>query len=326
MTNRLSVHFLEDHRDEYTAKLRSRLAPGVTLTVGATLPLSPDFDVLVSGRFEEQHLNASPNLHTVIIPWAGYPISVRDLMKKYPRIAVQTLHYNNIVVAESAVGLMLAVARGIVPADRALREGDWRPRYDELSGVMLNGKTALIIGFGSIGRHIAMVCRALGMHVIATRRHATDDPGSPIELHPPDHLNDLLQRAHVVHVCVPITSETENLLDRARLALLPDHAVVVNIARGPVINEEALYCELKSGRLSAGIDVWYTYPKTEEDRRHTAPSQFPFHELDNLVMTPHFASNSRESDDTQIGALAETLNAILDGDEPTHRVDPELGY
>ncbi len=326
MTDRLSVHFLEDHDDRYVAVLCARLNPAIKLTVGADLDASPDFHILVGGRFDESHLTASPNLRTVIIPWAGFPVKLRDLMKAYPHITVQTLHYNYIVVAESAVALMLAVSRRIIPADRALRQGNWNPRYEDSPAVMLHGKTALIVGFGSIGRHIATICHAFGMHVIATRRHLGGEPHPFVELHPSEQLNDLLPRAHVVHICTPLTSETENLLDRDRLALLPDHAIIINVARGPVINEEALYREVKSGRLSAGIDVWYTYPQTEAERHHTLPSRFPFHELDNVVLTPHFASNSRESDDTQIEALADTLNEILDGDEPAHRVDPQRGY
>ena len=104
------------------------------------------------------------------------------------------------------------------------------------------------------------------------------------------------------------------------------NCTLVNIARGKVVDESALYNELKSGRLRAGIDVWYKYPMTEEKRTDTPVSDFPFHELDNVVMTPHLAGHSDKIEDLRIDALAKLINQAVNGEDIDNRVDLELGY
>ena len=323
----LTVHLLQRPPEPSLNQLRSELQPGVTLTSGGALPEQPQYEVLVAGRPEREHLEASPVLRALIIPFAGLPLETRALLEDFPHLTVHNLHHNADAVAEMAITLMLAAAKSIVPCDRALRRHDWRPRYASNPAILLQGKTVLILGFGAIGKRVAHLCRGLGMDVIATRHGATGAGSEPV--YPPQALRDLLPRADVLIVTLPLTAETEGLIGRAELALLPPSSVLVNVGRGPVVDENALYHALRHGTVhAAGLDVWYAYPSDEDSRMNTPPSALPFHELDNVVMSPHRAGGggSAEVEEHRMVHLARLLNAAAAGLEIPGRVDMAAGY
>ena len=323
---KLSVHVLQSFDSAWIDDLRKYLADNIELTAGADLPSPAEYHILVTGRPEKVHLTASDNLHSLIIPWAGLPQRTRDLLLNFPNLSVHNLHHNAVPAAELAVTLMMSAVKKILPQDSALRAGDWRPRYQNENLPLLSGKTALIIGYGSIGRKIARICRGLGMTVVATRRSIRSVKKHVATVYPGTALHELLPKADVVFVSVPLTDETDGLIGAAELALLQDNATVINVARGKIIDEDAFYEELKSRRIRAGLDVWYQYPESEETRDETYPSRHPFHELDNVVMTPHIGGNSTASESLRIKSLAELLNAAASGREMPNRVDPYRGY
>lgn len=154
---------------------------------------------------------------------------------------------------------------------------------------------------------------------------AGDNAVTP-QLHAASDLNNLLSQANVLFVCVPLTPETEGLIGENELSLLPDGAVVINIARGRVIDEAALFRALQSGRLRAGLDTWYRYPQDEASRSNQPPSEFGFHELDNVVMTPHLAGHCSDIERSRTHALARLLNRLASGQPLPDRVDPQRGY
>jgi phosphoglycerate dehydrogenase-like enzyme len=150
--------------------------------------------------------------------------------------------------------------------------------------------------------------------------------GAPDEIFPPDRLPELLPRAHALVVCLPWTPATDGLLGRDELALLPERAVLVNIARGPIVQEEPLYEALRAERIAAGLDVWYRYPESEQARTDTLPSAFPLHELDNVVLSPHRAGHTDRSEELRATHLAQLLNIAARGEPIPNRVDLEAGY
>lgn len=325
---RLCVHLLRRLDPAPLAHLRAALDAQVQITHGPDLPAAADYHILVAGRPQREHLTASLNLRALIIPWAGLADSTRELMREFPAVAVHNLHHNAVPVAEMVITLMLAAAKFIVPMDRSLRRHDWTPRYRPNPSVLLEGKTALVLGYGAIGQRVAHLCRGLGMTVIATRRNvATLLPHSPDDVYPSEALHRLLPRADVLLICLPHTPETTALIGERELALLPSGAILVNIGRGPIVDEAALYCALRDGTLhAAGLDVWYHYPADEAARSHTPPSVYPFHELDNVVMSPHRAGGSDETEMRRMTHLAALLNAAARGEAMPNRVDLEAGY
>jgi phosphoglycerate dehydrogenase-like enzyme len=330
-SHQLSVHLLHPHYDEERlAQLAAELPPNVRLTSGPDLPEPPRFQILVGGRPEREHVIASPNIHSLIVPWAGLPESTQRLMLEYPHVAVHNLHYNALPVAEHTVALLLAASKFIVPMDRSLRAHDWTPRYEPSPSLLLQGKRALILGYGAIGHHVARLCRGLGLEVAAIRRRASHGSAAipaGIAIAPPEALHRLLAQANLLVVCLPQTPETDGLIGARELALLRSPAILVNIGRGSIVDQAALYQALRDGTLhAAGLDVWYNYPSGEDARAHTPPADYPFHRLDNVVMSPHRASAATEREELRITHLAVLLNAAAKGEPMPNRVDLKVGY
>lgn len=361
MSRSLWVHIVDE--PDRMEELAARLDPRIRVTTGAEPPEGAAYDILVAGVPERGLIEASPNLSTLVIPWAGVPNRTRALMSEFPRVSVHNLHHNAVQVAEMAVALLLAAAKRLVPMDAALRRGDWSPRYEKDGVVLLAGKRALVLGYGALGRSVARLLKGLGMTVTGVRRRGgpngagetavagagssggarssagarpeagatprTEDDSPADAVRGVDRLNELLPSADALVVCLPLTNETRGLVGAGELALLPPRAVLVNVGRGPVVDERALYEALKQGTLhAAGLDVWYNYPTDEAARASTRPSGYPFHELDNVVMSPHRAGapNSAETESMRARALAELLNAAVRGGPVPNAVDLERGY
>lgn len=297
-------------RTDFIEALRDALPDGIQIVEG-------DAEVLVKGVPEDDDLDTRPSLRAVVIPYAGVPARTRERLAARPELSLHNLHHNAAATAEMALALLLGAAKSVIPYDRALRKGDWRPRYEESSEVLLSGSRALVLGYGAIGERIARACRGLGMEVQAVRRVPRGDEALPIST-----LDDLLPDADALLVALPWTSETEGLLDADRLARLPDDCCIVNVGRGPIIDEDALYSELKSGRLRAGLDVWYQYPASAEEQQATQPSRHDFGALDNVVLSPHRAGHCNEIESARAAHLA----TLLSQDPLGNRVDVEAGY
>ncbi|MGW6917088.1 amino acid adenylation domain-containing protein [Kitasatospora sp. NPDC054939] len=208
-------------------------------------------------------------------------------------------------VAELALGLMLTVARHIALADRQVRAGVWNKAA--LSGSELGGKTLGLVGFGRIGSRIAALGRALGMRVLVDvaratdeRRHELDSLGYELA-----SLDALLPTADVVCLAVPLTDRTHHLIDAAALSAMKPTGLLVNVSRGLVVDEDALYDALVQRRIAgAGLDVV---------AREGRPNRL--HDLDNVVITPHIGAMSADSQ-ARIGRiLVDSVSAALAGRE-----------
>ncbi|WP_208898338.1 amino acid adenylation domain-containing protein [Streptomyces incarnatus] len=206
-------------------------------------------------------------------------------------------------VAELALGLMLAMARHIALADRQVRSGTWNKAA--LSGTELGGKTLGLVGHGRIGSRIAVLARALGMHVLVTCERLDDERRSALARQGCEAvaLERLLREADVVCLAVPLTDRTHHLIDEDTLSLMKPSALLVNVSRGQVVDEDALYEALAGGTIAgAGLDV-----VAQEGR----PNRL--HELDNVVITPHIGAMSADSQ-ARIGRiLVDSVNAALAG-------------
>jgi phosphoglycerate dehydrogenase-like enzyme len=249
-------------------------------------------------------------------------------MTDFPDIAVHNLHHNVQPVAELTIALLLAAAKSVVRLDQSLRRDDWTPRYERDSALLMAGRTALILGYGAVGREVGRLCRALGMEVVGVRRSAPVDPvAEPVEVCAVSDLPDLLPRADALIICLPHTSETDGLIGEHELQRLPPDALLVNMGRGPIVDEAALFNALKERRLyGAGLDVWYNYPTDRESRSGTSPASHPFGELDNVILSPHRGGQSDGTERLRMKDLARLLNAAREGRPIPNRVDLAAGY
>jgi phosphoglycerate dehydrogenase-like enzyme len=309
--------------------METLLDKGVSVGWGDPLEQgNKDFDVLVAGRPNVDQLRQSQNLSAMIIPFAGIPAETRQLLlERFPRLAVYNLHHNAVATAEMAMALLMAVAKNLMPADRAFRNHDWRIRYKPNQNLILSGSTALILGYGAVGKNIARMCQALDMKVLALQRSPPGSSNNDVALHQVALIDSLLPEADIVFIALPLTLETENLLNKERLGLLREHCILVNVARAAVVDETALYEALRTKAIAgAGIDVWYQYPKDEASRAKTPPADHPFHQLDNVVMSPHRGGGSRINERLRLQHLAEVINTLARGDTPLSRVNVVEGY
>jgi phosphoglycerate dehydrogenase-like enzyme len=321
----LHVHYARQPSEKALAHLKSLLAETIDLTLGADLPDPADYHILVEGVPAREFVAEAPQLESIIIPWAGLPVSTRELMLKFPQISVHNLHHNAGATAEMSLALLFAAAKFVVPMDQTMRSGNWTPRYEANPSISLEGKTALILGYGSIGRHVGRVLNAMGMRVIGIRR--TPQPDDIVEVFGINDLHRLLPETDVLMVTAPGTPDTNGLIGEQELGLMPKGGILTNVGRGPIVDQKALYKALKSRHLHAGgMDVWYNYPSDEESRSNTPPADYPFHELDNFVMSPHRGGGTRETELIRMAALAAALNSVAQGKPLPNKVNLQAGY
>lgn len=323
----LNVHLAPGFDRLFIDQLNAGLAENVNLTEGSSLPDPLDFSILIAGRPSRAELDASPYLTTLIVPWAGLSTKTREIMLEYPHIAVHNIHHNALPTSEMAIALLMNAAKNLVTLDRTMRRHDWTLRYgSSATNTLLEGKNVVVLGYGAIGTRVAAMCRGLGMNISVVRKSISEPEEGEFQFYPVTSLIEVLQSADALIVAIPLTPDTRDLVGIKELAALRDNAIVVNISRGPIVGERALYEELASGRLRAGLDVWYYYPAGADARTATPPSNFPFEKLDNVVMSPHVGGNSDQTEQLRIAKLQTMINLAAEDKPLPNRLDVERGY
>ncbi len=305
-----------------------QLPQGMSVTFEKEPPAKPSFEILVTGGISDQRLAEFSGTKKVIVPFAGIPPSTRECLRDRPEIEVYNLHHNASSTAEMALSLLFSAAKVQIPRNRDFRENGWPARmWHDRSAILLDGKSVLIIGYGEIGSRIGVACRAMGMNVTGIKRTVGTAPEG-IKLATPDKLHELLPQSNFLVVCCPETEDTRGMITETELAMLQRPALVVNVGRGPIIDEEALYLALKNNVIDgAGLDVWWQYPSYRDGEPKTQrPSRFPFHELDNLVMSPHRGGLTSDDERLRLTALAELLTSIHRNDSHITSIDIQRGY
>jgi len=209
---------------------------------------------------------------------------------------------NATAVAEMSIGLMFAAARRIAWMDRELRAGRWSRAQD---GMELSGRTLGLLGFGQIGQRVAVVAQALGMAVVAHDPALRGRPSPVAGVRMADSLDELLGVSQVLSLHVPLTRATRGLIGAAQLAALPAGAVLINTARGEVVDEPALIDALASGRLfAAGLDTMAVEP---------LPADSPLRQLPTVVLTPHAGGSTPAALDAMAAGAARNVLGHLQG-------------
>lgn len=219
--------------------------------------------------------------------------------------------------AEFAIGLMLATCRNIAGGHAAMRDGSWPGHYFqyENAGFELSGATVGLVGYGAIGRIVARILTAFGAQVLTYDPKAPSDAFGP-EVTRVDDLTELLRASQVVSLHARLTPETEGMIGAAELALLPKGAVLVNTARGGLLDYDALCDALDSGQLAAaGLDVFPAEPVPNGSRLLTTPG---------VITAPHIAGCSREVAARAARICADEVLRWLEGKPPAHCANPEV--
>ena len=213
--------------------------------------------------------------------------------------------YNKESVADLTILMILNLLRHAAFLDRDLRKGGWDRTH---SGHQLGDLTVGIVGLGNVGATVARRLTGFGSRVIFTDALPREVPGTQ-----PVDLDTLLQQSDVVRIHTPLDVDTERLIDAEAIAKMKPTAVLINAARGPIVDEAALVAALREGRLGgAGLDVFETEP---------LPADSPLRSLENVFLSPHVGGNTFEAESFLLEVVGANLNRILDGEEPVNIVN-----
>lgn len=270
----------------------------------------------VAVRASEDLMEHAPKLKVISNYGVGYDRVDVEAATRRKIIVTNTPDVVTEATAELTFGLILAVTRRIAEADRILKSKvhfRWGPM--QLLGFELTGKTLGIIGFGRIGQAVARRAKAFGMNVIYFRRTPRCESLDQHDRCFYKPLKTLLKESDIASIHVPLTKKTYHLIGEAQLSLMKKGAYIINTARGPVLDEEALVKALKDGNLAgAGLDVFEREP-------HIHPELL---ELDNTVLTPHIGTRTLKTRTAMAKMAAQNLIVALEGKRSPNVVNPEV--
>ncbi len=305
----------------------------------AALEELPDDVRIVAGDTVAAFRNAAPEAEAIFSWWG-----TRDLLESVLELAprVRWTHFasagvdsmlfpalveSSVVVtnargafsaslAEFVVASMLFFAKGLRRMLHSQRAGTWDPFDVE----MLEGRTVGIVGYGDIGRAAARLARPFGMHVLAFRRKPELSREDPLvkKAYGPGALHDMLAESDYVAACAPLTPATKGLIGAGEFAAMKQDAVVINVGRGPVVDEAALIETLKQHRIrGAALDVFETEP---------LPPGHPFWALDNVLLSPHCADHTAGWRARSMRLFLENFKRFAKGEPLANVVDKRAGY
>jgi len=254
-------------------------------------------------RVDEEFLAAARNVSIIANTAVGYNNIDLEACSKRKVIVTNTPGVLDQSVADFAMGLMIAACRRMGEAERYLRSGNWRSVYlKQMLGIDVNGATLGLIGFGRIGQEIAKRARGFSMRILY---HSRNQVNANIERQLGAQFvnkDDLLRQADVVMLILPYSPETHHFIGETELSLMKERAVLVNVARGGIVDDSALIRALKERRIyAAGLDVFEGEPAINPE----------FIDLDNVVLSPHIASGSESTRKAMAMTAANNLVEVL---------------
>jgi D-3-phosphoglycerate dehydrogenase len=319
-TTTLRVLVAEPIAPEGVEALRSRHDVDVRtgLSPEALREAARDYDALIvrsQVAVDAALISSAPRLQVIGRAGVGVDNVDLDAATRAGITVVNAPTGNTIAAAEHTIALLFALARRIPAADASMRRGKWS--RSALQGVQLRGRTLGIIGLGKIGMAIAERARGLGMALLGSDPYVTAEQAAlrGVEL---VEIAALLERSDAISVHVPLTRATTGLIDARALRRMKTGAFVLNVARGGIVDEAALHNALTSGQIAgAGLDVFEQEP---------LPATSPLWELDNVIMTAHYAGLTPAYDQRALDIFLDNLRRYQAGEPLRNVVDKAAGY
>ncbi|MCQ0971136.1 2-hydroxyacid dehydrogenase [Paracoccus sp. TK19116] len=305
------ILLLDPATPERLARMRDFLPDGWTIDATPTRDLGDQLKaiqgadlVIVSDVPMGEDLMTTPGLRAVHKWGVGYDGIALEAARRAGVRVMRTTGSNAITVAETTLGLILAVNRNIVRGHVGIREGGWPKGELAATSMKLSGGTVGIIGMGYIGKALARMLRGFGCKVLYSKRTplaAEEEAEIGATFRP---LDAMLAEADVITLNCDLNESTRNLIDRDKLALMKPDAILVNAARGGVLVEADLADAIREGRLrGAGIDVFSIEPIRQDN---------PLMGLDRVVLTPHIAAISADGFPASVKRMFENFQAVID--------------
>ena len=292
-------------------------------------------DVLIGWRPSKILLEKALKLKVFINPGAGIKHLIdlfREITKNREIILVNG-HGNSYFVAQHAVALLLSLMSKIIPHHLWMKQGKWRTGDADAASIPLRFRTVGLLGYGAINQKVLKMLSGFNVNFSILKKSWEGFDGnlsSNITKYDPSNLKTFCAEIDTLIIAVPHTTQTENMIGKEELQLLGKGnkmALVVNVSRGEIIEEQALYEALKNNILAgAAIDVWYKNHPSEDEKGRKFPYDYPFHELDNIVLSPH-RGYSPFSDLLRWNEVVENLKRISKRDyKLINTVNLELEY
>ena len=261
---------------------------------------SKEADVVVLSNFKypKAVIEKCPKLKMICVAFTGVDHVDMAYCKERGIMVCNCAGYSTVAVADLVFGLLITLYRRIIPCDKVTREGGTKAG---LIGFELEGKKFGIVGTGAIGLRTAKIAQAFGCEVYAYSRTVKEEAGIKYV-----DLDTLLSTCDIVSLHVPQTAETTGLINKEKLALMKSNAVLINTARGPIVDSNALAMAVKAGQIAgAGIDVFEVEPPV--------PIDHPFFNVPNIVVTPHVAFATKEALEKRAVIVFENIDKWLEG-------------
>lgn len=309
--------------DEELATL-ARIAPNVRCVIPEdetdALRLAPQVHGADARHCSAEFLAAADQLVWVQSPSAGVAwILAEDRVREDADIVLTNMQgVHGPAIAEHVFGMLLSLTRDLRYYHQPEQQGTWNREGSGSERIALSGRTMLVVGLGGIGREVARRADGFDMEVLATRRSRTEPPPYVDRQETSDTLDELLPLADVVVLCVPLTDETAGMINERTLALMKPGSYLVNIARGPVVDQDALLAALDRGHL-AGACMDVTDPEP-------LPADHPLWGRPDVVITPHMSSWSSLTGDRRLVVQRENIRRFGAGEPLLNVVDKVAGY
>lgn len=282
-------------------------------------------DILLGPYATKKIVDTAGDLKLIQVPWTGMDTfdfnSVQGIT-----VPICNTHSNADSVAEIGVAIVLDLLKKVSYHDRKMRAGNWNRDQKPLNlkSKMLNKQTVCVLGFGNIGSRIGKLIAAFGANVIAVDGYARKNE-TVSEIYKNEDIKEAVSKADVVICTLPLTVGTRGLINHEIFAAMKDGVVFINMSRADVVDEEAVWNALQSGKIGAfGSDVWWNAPKRGESQSYPS-AKHEFWKLDNVVMSPHRAGFIENSLPHLDGAI-ENIIALVKGQKLTGIVDMTKGF
>ena len=286
--------------------------------VSAFAPLAAEAEVIVGGAIPTGWPPV-PKLKLFQIPWTGFEFTAPERMPA--GVPVANTYEHETSIAEYVLLGMLEWQIGLRRMDADFRAHGWAGRMpgDAPTHHEVRGRTLGIVGHGHIGREVAVHARAFGMRCIGVRRSARPCPPELDWLAQPDRLDELMAESDFVLVACDMNDETRGMIDAGRLAAMKPTGVLINVARGGIVDEDALWDALSARRIGGAVlDVWYNY--NQPGKPEVRPSNHPFETLDNVILSAHQSAVTEEMHARRWRFVAENCARVGRGEVPQNVV------
>ncbi len=296
------------------------------------MKLAPDANIIVGWRPTRDLLQAAKQLQLFITPGAGvqHLIDLFVDLNRSRKIVLTNCHSNSFFVAQHAVALLLALSNKVVIHHNWMVDGQWRRGNDAAKSTPLRNRRVGLLGYGAINQKVHRLLSGFDLSFSILRRtweHRQAQLPNQAKRYLPRDIHLFLDEIDVLIIAVPLTSLTYHLIKKRELELLGSYGLLVNVARGNIIDEKSLFDALRNGVIAgAAIDTWYDYDPVPDRKGRKYPFSHPFHELQNVILSPHRAASPLD-DLARWNEVIENIQRYAKGSEELlNVVDLARGY